>query len=147
MCLVGDVLDRTGTGAIDEVLERARVSETGDTDDGDLISELFLYLCDRRGFSASKRSPGGPVPKDHILALELREIDRFARSGRKRVGQQRGLRYRRITCSLPTTSFSFNSLGSSGVRSVRSATTGAKQKKCSCQEPNDSGAASKQSHD
>ena len=146
LCRVVDVWDRTGSGALDELWESSGISETGNADDGDLISELFLYLCDRRGFSASKRSPGGPVPKDHILTLELREIDRFTSSGRKRIGQQRGLSYRCITRSVASTSFSFNSLGSSGVWSVRSATTGAKQKKCSCQEPNDSGATAKQTH-
>ena len=89
-CIV-DMWDRTGSGALDELWEPRRISETGNADDGDLISELFLYLCDRRGFSASKRSPGGPVPKDHILALELGEIDRFARGGRECIDQQRGL--------------------------------------------------------
>ena len=89
-CIV-DVWDRTGSGALDELWESSGISETGNADDGDLISELFLYLCDRRGFSPSKRSPGGPVPKDHILAFELGEVDRFARGGRECIDQQRGL--------------------------------------------------------
>ena len=85
--LIADVLDPTGAGALDELCEPRRISESGDANDGDLISKLFLYLCDRRGFSASKWSPGGPVPEHHILALKVRKVDGLSAYGGELINQ------------------------------------------------------------
>ena len=144
--LVGDVLNSTSAGGIDEVLESSRVSETGDTDDGDLISELFLYRCDRRGFCTSKRSPGGPIPEHHILALEIGEIDRLTRGRRECVGKQRGLNRRGVARGVAGISRGCRRSGR-GVRFGGGATARAQEQQCSCEEPNDSGATAKQAHE
>ena len=52
-----------------------------DSDDGDLVTVLPLYLCDRRGFSLAGRSPGSPEPEDDILAIEIAEVDLAAADG------------------------------------------------------------------
>ena len=130
LSLVADVLDRGGAGALDELCKPRRISEPGDTDDGDLISKLFLYLCDRRGFSASKWSPGCPVPEDHILALEVGEVDGLSAYRGELINQRRGSGDGSIADGICRS-------GSRGrSRSFLSggctATTGAKEKKCTC---------------
>ena len=89
--LVRDVINGTGSRALDELGESCWICETGYTNDGDLVSELFLYLCDRRGFSASKWSPGGPIPEHHILALVVGKVDCFTRDGRE-LARKQGVR-------------------------------------------------------
>ena len=59
---VFDVGDRSGPRVRDEFRKVLCACKAGHPDDRDLVAELLLYLCDRRGFCTSKRSPGCPEP-------------------------------------------------------------------------------------
>jgi hypothetical protein len=51
----------------DEILGCFLTVSTGNTNKGDLIAELALYLCDRRGFTNAAASPRRPEPKQEIV--------------------------------------------------------------------------------
>ena len=60
--LIVDVLERTRSRRINELAMSVRIAEPWDSEEVDLVTELLLYLYDRRGFCTSKWSPGRPEP-------------------------------------------------------------------------------------
>ena len=62
------MLERTDVFVVDEVTDRVEAVAAGDADEPDLISELLLDLCDRRGFTLADASPRRPEPEQHVFA-------------------------------------------------------------------------------
>lgn len=53
-----------------EVIDRSGVVAASHSDEVDPVGVILVHLCDRRGFGAARRSPGGPEPQDGVLALD-----------------------------------------------------------------------------
>lgn len=75
---VGDVSKIVDARAGCELLHLLDAVSACDTDDLNLTRKLFLYRCDRRGFSPARRSPGGPEPQHGVLAGQVVGVEQGA---------------------------------------------------------------------
>lgn len=72
---VGDVIEPIDTSLGHPVLKDGELFAASDADNGDVVGECLLNLCDRRGFSNTRRSPRRPKPEHNILTSKRTEVD------------------------------------------------------------------------
>lgn len=73
--VVDGVLERSDVEGVDEVVDRRKVIPAGYADEGDRVTVLLVYRCDRRGFCSARWSPWRPEPQDRVGAFESVEVD------------------------------------------------------------------------
>lgn len=73
--LINDVGECSHLIGGDELVDRRKIITARDADEVDVSSKALLYLCDRRGFSATRSSPGRPEPKDGLGSLKSAQVD------------------------------------------------------------------------
>jgi hypothetical protein len=73
--VVDGVVEPIDGQSVDKALDGVDVIATCDADDQDIVAVVLMYLCDRRGFGSTGRSPGRPEPEHDVLALEAVPVD------------------------------------------------------------------------
>lgn len=85
---------------VDELVYGGQVISPCDADEIDPVSVDSVYLCDRRGFGATRRSPRSPEPQEGVGAFQRVEVDLTAgRGGDETLRRRRIVRSVGATCS------------------------------------------------